>query len=157
MKSLRNIVFIFITGIFITTTSCEKKYPDGPLLNFHSKKSRVVGYWDVESFTVDGIDSTAYLKSQPNYGWYIFYSESEFGGNDQYSFQCGTSISGYWKFANKKNDLFIHLYYYNGGAVGPYGANDVTWEIRRLETRELWLKTTYNGKIYFIKFNHKTI
>lgn len=33
-----------------------KKYEDGPMLSFRSKKARVEGNWKVDKYTVDGID-----------------------------------------------------------------------------------------------------
>lgn len=155
MKLFKILIIGLITGVFITTVSC-KKYEDGPLLNIHGKIQRIAAYWDVESFTVNGVDSTSYLKSQPSYGWYTF-GRDKATGVEGYNFHCATDFNGYWQFKNRKNDVYIHLYNYTGGAVGPYGANDITWEIRKLTIPELWLKTVYSGKEYFVKFKRQKI
>ena len=51
--------------------SC-KKYPDGPWLSLHSKEVRLCKSWDVSYFSINGYDSTPYLKNQPFYGKYRF-------------------------------------------------------------------------------------
>jgi hypothetical protein len=132
-------------------TGC-KKYPDGPLLNLIPKESRIDAQWDVEYFSIDGYDSTAYLKSKPFYAGYSFTVNDHFAS---YAAGYPYNKTGTWELQNKKNDLYVHFAVYFGlpdVSVGPYGANDVVWEIRRLQERKLWLKTTYNNKVYYVKF-----
>ena len=62
---------------------------------------------------------------------------------------------GYWMFLNHKKDLYIHQVpdssYVHQLNMGAYTASDVVWEIRRLMDTEMWLKTTYNNKEYYLK------
>lgn len=155
-------VSLLIALAIIFITSC-KKYPDGPLINFESKEKRVLGIWWVNYFSIDGADSTAYLKSKPYYGCYIIYPEIVGGGKEfGYSLMDNAGPNpnpnyngaGYWMFLDHKKSIYFHFYSYVQGACGPYRANDVTWRIMRLEDTDLWLKTTYNGKEYFVKFKH---
>ena len=60
--------------------------------------------------------------------------------------------SGFWMFLNERESVYIHFNNFMGPSLGPYRANDVVWEIRRLKHKELWLKTFYNSKEYFVKF-----
>jgi hypothetical protein len=158
MKLLKKIILLFIAFVFILTASC-KKYPDGPLLNIYSKASRIDGTWDVEYFSINGYDSTAYLKSVGFYGRYKFSNKKD--GLELFAMYSAANIYtkvGYWKFQNKKKDLYIHFDVYSGlpnVSLGPYGANDVVWEIRRLKTHELWLKTVYEGREFYVKFKSK--
>lgn len=154
-STTRSFIFL-IVFVLIILGSC-KKYPEGPLLNLVLKTTRIDGAWDVEYFSINSYDSTSYLKSQIFYGAYGFSKDEMvaiFGAPYPYNKR------GYWEFKNKKNDLHIHLEPYPGSpdvSLGPYGANDVVWEIRRLTSNELWLKTTFNSKEYYVKFKHVDI
>ena len=157
MKKLKQITLLFIVIAFITSSSC-KKYPDGPLLSLHSKEHRIVGTWIVDYYSINGYDSTSYLQSQLYYGKYIFYSKKSSTPN-LFLFESNIyCTSGHWKFTNNKKDLSIDQT--NGCSplpqfnTTPYTASEVNWEIRRLTDADLWLKTNYNGKEYFMKLKH---
>ena len=149
--------FAFPLLVIIFYSGC-KKYPDGPLISLSSKEGRISGHWDVEYFSINGYDSTTYLRSQPFYGRYFFSTEQD---NRKNFFTYKNSILpatpnyngiGFWMFLEHKEALYVHFDLYTPPALGPYRAADVTWEIRRLKSKELWLKTTYEGKEYFVKF-----
>ncbi len=62
---------------------------------------------------------------------------------------------GNWGLVNHQEDLFISFSIPSTYPkhLGPYRASSVTWQIRRLTEKELWLKTTYtDGRTYFVKF-----
>lgn len=159
---LKRISIVIVLAI-ILITSC-KKYPDGPLINFHSKEKRIVGEWSVDYFSIDGVDSTGYLQAQPYYGKYgisneidqgqkglVFFSKDYPTPNLNPNYTC----MGYWKFVNKKRSIYMHFRIYSAqGECGPFRANEITWDIYRLTDDDLWLKTNYNGKEYFVKFKH---
>jgi hypothetical protein len=154
MKLLKQITFFFIAIVFITITAC-KKYPDGPRFSLYTKQQRLCNGWDVFSFTVNGYDSTAYLKSQPFYGQFGFLAQK--GDNDAYfTYAAAGSYGGlgHWYFGNNKTSVQIYCNYDSAspGTVGPYRIGIWTWDIMRLEKTELWLKTNYSGKEYFVKF-----
>jgi len=157
--------------ILMAMISSCKKYPDGPWFDFRSKSERAIGEWDVNYFSVDGNDSTTYLKSQPYYGQYHFERAS---GDKALSISGGTayytaidknyeSIKGRWYFSNSSDQLIIEMtfnYPTFAGHVGPYRydipqysnrSNTITWDIRRLSQHALWLQTTQNGKVYYLK------
>jgi len=145
------------------TTAC-KKYPDGPLLSFETKMNRIAGIetkqWNVDYYSINGYDSTAYLQAQPYYGQYSFYSKKSKNPNGFFfsSNNSTDAASGDWKFVNNKEDLNILLTFHSPSFLqfntNPYIGRDVTWKIRRLTDSDLWLKTTYNGKEYFMKLKH---
>ncbi len=130
-------ILIFIALLFIAISSC-KKYPDGGM-----GLASIERQWDVTHFSINGYDSTDYLRNQPFYYRYNFYSEGRC--------QC-SGLSGNWVYIDKKKSIYIHLNNYTIGSIGPYRANDVTWEILRLNQKELWLKTIFSGKEYIVKF-----
>jgi hypothetical protein len=155
MKSLKNLTYLFIAFAFIVTASC-KKYPDGPLLSLHSVKHRLAGTWDVEYFSINGYDSTSYLKSKIFYGMYYFvvsHSSNDFhyvGNSPDYSH------GGLWFLNNNGKELQVAFSQPNlhSEHLGPYRSEDIViWEIRRLTEKELWLKNTYtDGREYLVKF-----
>jgi hypothetical protein len=154
MKLFKNISLLFTAFIFILNTGC-KKFPDGPLIDFHSKKDRIAGVWDVEYFSINGYDSTSYLKNQLFYGMYSLSPEEKYEEPvASYDENTGFGAIGYWNLQGNKKNLDISFTYSptKPQKIGPYRAESVTWEIRRLKERELWLKTIYEGKEYFVKF-----
>lgn len=149
---------LFAVFAFIVIASC-KKYPDGPLINLESKKKRICQNWDIEYFSINGFDSTAYLRTQPYYGKYCIYDGKDMGLQFTYENSFNSSLNynsgGDCKFVNNSKSIYFHFRIYTQpNACGPYRANDVTWEIRRLTSSDLWLKTNYVGKEYFVKFKH---
>ena len=159
MKLLKQITFFFTAIILLTIAAC-KKYPDGPLISFQTKMYRLTNTnWDVDSFIANGHDSTAYLKSQLFYGNYYFRKpESDNNGRFAYHplYNSNCDGSGQWEFTNNKKSIIISAIYSTFGHIGPFRLDDsiakVTWDIMRLTQKDLWLKTTYNGKEYFVKF-----
>ena len=155
---MKKVVFFLL--ILFTHAGC-KKYPDGPLISLRTKEHRLTGEWDVEYFSINGYDSTAYLKSKPFYGKYVFSKQEDSHGRKFFAVEP-TSVThayGSWEFTNRKEDVKISCDQTNCDTlsyttVGAYGRLNITWEIRRLKDKELWLKTTYNGKEYFVKFKH---
>jgi hypothetical protein len=155
-KPFRNTILLLVASTFILTGSC-KKYPDGPLISLRTKEHRIAGTWDVEYFSINGFDSTSYLKSQPFYGMYFFGIKN---GNyivapALYGHEYPYLASGSWTLKNHKKDIEItfgidDLY---SGQIGPYRSKFAIWEIRRLTETEMWLRTIYSdGREYFVKF-----
>lgn len=141
---------IFLFFFLILLFGC-KKYPEGGYRDIY-----VYDEWDVEYFSINGFDSTSYLKNQPFYGKYFFSNEKE-GSNDLFVYKNSTSSTnyngdGYWMFLNHRGSVYVHFNNYSGPSLGAYRAKDVVWEIRRLKHHQLWLKTVYNGKEFFVKF-----
>jgi hypothetical protein len=156
MQKIIKAIVLFTTIIFIAGSSC-KKYPDGPLINFHSKELRVLGTWDVEYYSINGYDSTSYLKAQPYYGKYTFHAPKgdNPGGFDLLSNNNIYATIGNWEFGNNKENLNIEQVIACTSLpqfeTNPYIAHYITWEIRRLTDSDIWLKTTFYGKEYFMK------
>jgi hypothetical protein len=152
-KTIKLFLSVIFLGVLVTS-SC-KKYPDGPLLSLRTKKHRLAGKWDVEYFSINGHDSTNYLKSKNFYGMYEFLQRHDsdvcyyWSNIDIYSYR------GFWQFRDGSQNLFIK---YTSNSLysehlGPYRDQEVLWEIRRLTEKELWLKTIYtDGREYFVKF-----
>ncbi len=140
------LLFISLAGVFSTC----KKYPDGPLISFLSKQKRVRGEWQVESFTVNGVDSTTQLSCD-----YFMFGPSS-GDERQYvALGCSTggSINGVWNFTDNKKDLTIYGNPSSNLGKTPFVTfSSLDWEIQRLTDKQMWLKINYNGKEYYTKF-----
>lgn len=131
--------------------------------NFFAK-SKIVGYWSIESLSVDGADSTANIKANPNYCEYpiIFWKEG-FERNDPPTIgsECVIITSNiYWYLQEHKKQIFLD---FNKGdshstELPPLIFNksmQVTWNIKRLKNEEMCLQTDLNGKVYFVKLYKK--
>jgi hypothetical protein len=154
-KSFPVVLIIIAVGI----SGC-KKYPDGPLFSLYTRQHRVVGTWHVQYFSINGYDSTEYLKSNPLYGSYQF-SKSRHGGlNFVYlSNDYRNSAEGNWSFDNNDEYIKIDVLYTipenKHLNIGPLGFESARWHIQRLKENEMWLKNNYSdGREYFVKFKH---
>jgi len=153
-KIFRNFILLTIAFSFILTESC-KKYPDGPLISLHTKAHRIIGTWDVEYFSINGHDSTSYLKNQPFYAMYSFdntnHNQDCFYQSSSYDYY----LYGHWKLEHNKENLSVFFSLSNKlkDHLGPYRAERAIWKIRRLTEKEMWLKNMYSdGREYFVKF-----
>lgn len=110
---------IFILGA--TLTGC-KKYEDGPGLSFRSKAARVSNTWEVESYTINGLDNTSSLKN-------LNYTETyDKDGNCSYNSSAGSG-SGKWEFQSDKEQI---------KRSGLSGQSSETLYILRLKENEFW-------------------
>ncbi len=134
MKNLKNISLATIAGatILVSSSGCGK-YEDGPGFTLLTKKSRVVGDWDVKS-----VGSTV-LGSE--YGINMNFEKSgSMSYNYTYSGIVQEVYAGTWDFASDKENLIITL---DGEAT--------VFEIKRLTNKELWLDddiTATDGEIW---------
>jgi len=153
-KIFRNILLLSIALAFILIEGC-KKYPDGPLISLRSVKHRLAGTWDVEYFSINGNDSTSYLKSKYYYGMYALFQKHDSHVCTYLLNDPNYTLRGDWQLIdNKSRKLGIYFFPWPGYSehLGPYRAS-AEWEIRRLTEKEMWLKTIYNdGREYFVKF-----
>lgn len=160
---INNLFVLGVLGILLLTTC--KKYEEGPCFSLYTKEHRIVGSWTVESFFINGLDSTDYLKQSPLIGKYIFdkikHNEDEGGytyssiGNQGSDTSLFYTASGRWSFRANKKNVFIRIKFdlpsYRHFNIGPFGSATCEWEIKRLKEKELWLYTFYNGREFYLK------
>jgi hypothetical protein len=131
---------ITIIGIIamLIFTEC-KKYQEGPLISFRSKKSRIEGKWKYSKVLLNGVEKTSDLIN----------AELEFGTDGTFcnkrnmpGISNPQESKGTWELAN--NDLCIDFTF-----VGVYGGTTVQrWNILKLKKGELWLDYIgYDSKI----------
>ena len=150
MKSFKLIFcFLFLAVCF---SECKKYPEDDKRYFFRSPKHRLepsngIGYWEVESFFVDGVDSTS-VYCHPAC---IIY---HFGMRESWSTQgigIDYYLEGKWHFSNwKKNIVIENLGGKKPLLVSPYDTSQ-EWEIQKLTKREFWIRTNYNNTEYYLK------
>ncbi len=140
------LIAIFAALIFTTCT----KYPDGG-----NNASSLDGPYGLEQMTVNGVDSaTLIFANRPcsNFNWFIFHETTLTNG-------CDTMPLTTWVRSTDKKQLIITCTPTPGGkSVYPLIQNrncTIVWDIQRLTGEDLWIKTTYNGKGYYLKFAYQ--
>jgi hypothetical protein len=128
---MRHSIFLATFTLFMFT-AC-KKYEDGPFISLRSKMSRVENTWRVESYTVNGVDSTATLVN-------INYTETyEKSGAFSYASTTGHSM-GSWDFLLEKNDIL------RSGVLGQ-GATSKILHILKLKDKEFWYEVVDGSNV----------
>lgn len=118
----------------ITLSSC-KKYEEGPAVSLLTKKMRVAGEWEVESYWENGVDKTTDYRS-------VVTSETlTYEKDGTYATSVNTILgtlndAGTWEFINDKEDIKT--------LSNQSGATPDTIQIVRLTNGEFWYKYT-NG------------
>ncbi|MDI1354736.1 MAG: hypothetical protein PSX36_07450 [bacterium] len=122
----------FISASFFT--SC-KKYEDGPAISLRTKKARLQGDWQLESFSINEVDQTAAATTQ--YGSNFTWDIEKDGG---YKMTGTYTDDGTWKFGEDKDDVYFQS--------SKTGAGEQAYRILRLANKELWLKQVQaNGDV----------
>ena len=160
-----SILLLFIV-LAMGLSTC-KRYPDGPWFSLRTKMARITGtdfrntkpmkHWGIEKYLVNGVDSTAALKSRMSCEFPMSFERPK-GGNVYCFFNCtGFGFYGNWGFVEKKEKIRM-------GATGPspytacfppmympVAGYDGTWDIQRLTMKEFWLKTNWNNVEYYVE------
>ncbi len=146
------LVVFFIAGC--------KKYPEGPSVSIRSKISRITGDYKVQLFSVNGVDSTSQLTCNT----YSFDKTTV-----KKEIICCTGV-GTWNMIGDDKIMDISIHFPNPQLVKtPFPVTFICcpvdnwatissilrWEIQKLTNKEMWLKTTFAGKEYYIKFEKK--
>ena len=121
--------------MLLCTVSC-KKYEEGPIISFRSKKSRIANKWKVSAVFKNGMDSTSYYAAA---GSWVDMDKN--GNADVMVIQSNGTISdttnseGRWEL-HEKNTVFALI-------LTDLLTNDVdtsSWLITRLKEKEFWLE-----------------
>jgi hypothetical protein len=110
---------------------------------------QIDGKWNVTGYFVDGVDSTDYLLSSPNYCPLSVYNSY----NNRLDYLAGQRY-GTGNFYNKTS-LLMNFQYTDSlnNGIGPYLAPLAhDWDIIKLCENEMILSTKYNNKKYTCNF-----
>ena len=130
---MKNAILFFSIILFLLFIEGCRKYPDDNTLTLWFKvEDKMAAAWDVNYFEVNGNDSTNYLKSNYNYGYYELY-KNHHQWDSFYYFKNNNNnfMTGRWG-ASKDGKTFSIDFDSSFGGVGPYGAKYINWEIRKL-------------------------
>jgi hypothetical protein len=136
MKNFKNLTYLTLAGVTAMGVSSCGKYEDGPGFSLLSKKSRVVGDWEVKSIGADvyGTDYSVNMSFEKSGDLLVTSSYSYQGSSQSYSY------AGSWDFASDKEQLSLIV----DGSVQLF-------EIKRLTNKEMWLDddiTALDGAIW---------
>jgi hypothetical protein len=136
MKNFKNLTYLTLAGVTAIGVSSCGKYEDGPGFSLLSKKSRVVGDWEVKSIGADvfGSEYSVNLSFEKDGSLMLTNSYSYQGVSESYSY------AGSWDFASDKEQLSLIV----DGSVELF-------EIKRLTNNEMWLDddiTALDGDIW---------
>lgn len=119
-KNKFSILIILAAGMMMTTVESCKKYPEGPVLSFHSRAERVANTWKVDNYKVNGNDYTSLVTD---------YRET-YSKDGAYSFSWGSMAgTGSWAFQN--NDAEVRI-------TGVSNQSSETLVIMKLEEKQFW-------------------
>lgn len=119
----------------IVLTSC-KKYEEGPALSLLTKKARVAGTWELESYWENGVDKTSDYRQGITSETIVYDKEGT------YTISMNTVLgtfndAGSWEFINDKLEL--------KGQSNTQGSDPDTTVIVRLKNKEMWVKEKTPG------------
>ena len=118
-KKISIILTLIAISMMPLVQSC-KKYPDGPLINFESRTSRISNTWRIENYQKNGTDFTSLMAG---------YTET-YTKDGNYLYLWGShSGTGVWAF--QSNDEGIRL-------TGVSNQESHTLVILRLESKSFW-------------------
>lgn len=126
MINTRNTLFLAATVITVLNFQSCSKYEEGPSFSLRTKKSRIVGEWEVVR-----IGNETY--PQNSYSLEMTFEED---GDFEFNYSYGAYSYGYqgeWEFSNDKEDLEVTI---------ESQVNE--WEILRLTNKELWFEDETN-------------
>jgi hypothetical protein len=143
---------ILILLAIVLSFGCDR-YPDGPLISFHSPETRIEGTWQIVSFTSDGVDSLQNLIDNCGNNMSIQIQE----GAAWYNLWFPNGSSAIWAFYDNKKMMQVNFHsgtnYIPG--EGPFKSGYIyeEWRILELTMINFKMSTTYNGRYYLISFN----
>jgi hypothetical protein len=151
---MKKLILILIV-IAAITEGC-KKYEDGPWISFRSPIKRLYGVYTLTKYTVNGEDSLSLFNDSLSLTFDFYYNDIDYINSCLIgSFRNDgkfTVIYMHWKLIN--DDKILNVYETLGSTVGtgPFGDNKIAdWKILKLRNKEIWMKTTYNNKEYYIE------
>ena len=132
MKTLRTLLLVSFAALMFANTGC-KKYEEGPVISFRSKKARVVNDWKVDEIYKNGtkqdLDNTTYE---------ITFNDDNTGEEEiTYQTALGNITSKYkfnWEFNEDKTKIILSDVDDNGNETGE--TSEIT--ILKLFEKEFW-------------------
>lgn len=150
-------IYISLLCIAAFAAGCNKDFEDGPSFSLRSKEARITGSKTIESYVVNGIDSTFVFDS--------IYAGSDYaqngitwvrGESSVNPILCSPCLPGRWEISEDGKQLRIS---WPAWAIGQPGNLEIwnygyrgAYDIQRLTERELWVRAVVSGNVVEIKF-----
>lgn len=148
-------LFVLMVGML---TGCKKYTEGGRLGGFSGTDERISGNYEIVSFTVNGNDSLAALKSNP-----AFCSDLKIefklnaGQTNEIKSSCGTIPGNYWKATDDRLQIEITTTETTGAtslsALVKNTNHTLKWDIQRLKKDDLWISVRHNNDEYYLKLS----
>ena len=147
------ITSFFVISIFIF--AC--RYKDGPDLSLRLPETRIKGYFNLKSITVNNVEFyNAYMDSC-GCGIDIGHSYTKLTSPLIELTNCkGVDTWGNFLFSKNHKLLYIAFDTTTMIGYGPFGSAQYSvWTIMRLTNKDLWVKTNFKNADYFVKLSKK--
>ncbi|MGV3610403.1 MAG: hypothetical protein ACO1N0_05615 [Fluviicola sp.] len=128
MKTIKVTLFAVILGLALPMLHSCGKYPDGPNFSILSRKTRIENVWVLKE--VVHVNGSVEQNPTPGYTTEYTSEGKVIHTNGQ------VTLNGEWDLVNDKKDLFVTY-----EVIGS-----TTYEIRKLKSNEIWLKT-HSGEV----------
>lgn len=140
MKNKFNLILVLVMAMTAATLPSCKKGADDPAVSFKSRNNRITNTWKLVKYEKNGttqdLNGTTYEYSVYENGTLKRTIEGSLFGTPTRTVSDGT-----WTFQNDDEDVKIVI-----------DNNTTLYNIQRLATDELWLKTTEDNNTYIYYF-----
>ncbi len=150
---MQKIITLLIGTSILIGASCQK-YEEDEFISLKTPEKRILGYWEIKSFYVDGVDSTQAAKDFVCGQRLRFLSESEsVGGSAALVLEeghCHVVTEGDYWFEDLNTTIHFSLHKLpdtisNMDYVGAFCQGKIEWEIIKLTSKELKFETSKYG------------
>lgn len=135
-----NLILVLVLAMTTAVLPSCRKGSDDPAVSFKSRSNRITNTWKLVKYeknnTTQDLNGTTYE--------YTFYEDGKVKRTVEgvvFGFPTRTVSEGTWTFQNDDEDVKIVL-----------GSDTTLYNIQRLATKELWLKTTQDNDTYIYYF-----
>ena len=153
------IKYLFLAFVAVAFLTACKKYPENTLW-FKNPKNLIADTWYLESYLVDGVDSTSYddVKMFREKG--LTFNQAE----TYNPINCFEIYHGSWELISKKKHINIRFYrewpasassnFYSPQKNIFVNENKNDWRIDKLCKNQFWITYTNNNTKYEIRFRN---
>ncbi len=136
------------------------KYPEGPKLSIRSFEKRLNQTFELETYLVNGVDSTARIKSEFYHCNRLILTKYDNGHRNFKMTSCNNQpvpgADGFFYASKKSNEVKLIGGYsgsFNGALISYPAFYELTdWQIIRLSMKEFWIEGIHNSITYQLKW-----
>lgn len=140
IKNKVNLILVLVLLMTAAVVPSCRKGSDDPAVSFKSRENRITNSWNLVKYeknaTTQDLNGTTYE--------YVIYEDGKLKRTVEgsvFGFPTRTVSEGTWTFQNDEEDVKIVI-----------GSDTTLYNIQRLASDELWLKTTEDTDTYIYYF-----